>query len=258
MEQSCKNCHYHFTGNFCNQCGQTADTQDINFKSFVHEIQHGLLNWDKGIWFTTRELLTRPGHSIREYMEGKRVMHFKPLAYLLLLASLYLLFNKWSKNKTILEEFLLGVSSAWKDQPDAANYLLPLQVTNWMINNYAYTTLLLLPVFSFASFLVFKSQQRNYFQHLLLNTFIAGQRTAVFLLLVPVTYYLVPAAYKDVTDILRIFLGVFLTFWTYYQFFDRMAPWKRLVWTGAYYILGLLLLFLLLVAFMAVTVWGNS
>jgi hypothetical protein len=185
-------------------------------------------------------------------------MHFKPLAYLLLLASVYLLLNKWSDKKTILEEFLLGITSAWKEQPDAEKFLFPIQVVTWMVNNYAYTTLLFLPVFSLASFLVFKSQQRNYFQHLLLNVFIAGQRTAVFLLLVPVTYFLVPAAFNNITDVVRILLGIFLTFWTYFQFFDRMVPWKRLALTTVYYVLGLLLLFLLLVVFMVVTVWVNA
>ncbi|QOG00887.1 DUF3667 domain-containing protein [Flavobacterium sp. MDT1-60] len=34
-------------------------------------------------------MFTRPGHSIREFIEGKRVKHFKPLWLVAVLGALY-------------------------------------------------------------------------------------------------------------------------------------------------------------------------
>jgi Protein of unknown function (DUF3667) len=47
------------------------------------------MHLDKGILFTTKELFTRPGHSIREFLDGKRVRHFKPISMVIILAGIY-------------------------------------------------------------------------------------------------------------------------------------------------------------------------
>lgn len=69
MITTCKNCNHNFKGNFCNNCGQTANTHEINFTSILHEIQHGIFHIDKGILYTSKELFRRPGHTIREYLD---------------------------------------------------------------------------------------------------------------------------------------------------------------------------------------------
>jgi hypothetical protein len=42
---------------------------------FWHDVQHGLFHFDKGMYYSAKELYWRPGHSIREFIEGKRVSH---------------------------------------------------------------------------------------------------------------------------------------------------------------------------------------
>jgi len=81
MAINCKNCNNLYDGNYCNHCGQSANTHEINFKSILHEVQHSLLHIDKGILYTTKELLLRPGKTISDYLNGKRVKHFKPFAF---------------------------------------------------------------------------------------------------------------------------------------------------------------------------------
>ncbi|MBC8155688.1 MAG: DUF3667 domain-containing protein [Bacteroidetes bacterium] len=80
MTKHCQNCNSELNGNFCSHCGQSSNTHRLNFHFLWHDIQHGLLHIDKGILYTTKELFTRPGHSIREFLLGKRVKHFKPIS----------------------------------------------------------------------------------------------------------------------------------------------------------------------------------
>ena len=89
MAKTCINCHKTFEGKFCNHCGQKGDSERLTFHSVWHDLQHGLLHFDKGIFFTIKELFSRPGHSIREYIEGKRVKHFKPISLVIVLATIY-------------------------------------------------------------------------------------------------------------------------------------------------------------------------
>ena len=89
MEITCKNCNQTFKGHYCNNCGQPADTHKINAHFLWHDIQHGLLHFDNGIPYSIKQLFIRPGHSIREFIEGKRVRHFKPLSLVAVLGALY-------------------------------------------------------------------------------------------------------------------------------------------------------------------------
>lgn len=246
---TCKNCDHSFKGNFCNNCGQTANTHDINFKSIIHEIQHSIFHIDKGILYTTKELLLRPGHTIRGYLNGKRVKHFKPFAYILILSTIYALLTKLSHKTNFLGDIFLGLEAGARDadryQPGIFEDILL-----WMSGNYAYATLVILPLLSFSSYLCFFRQKYNFFQHLIINSFIAGQRTAVFLIFLPFTYFVTDQLTNDIIDNLKAVVGICLTFWTYYQFFNKMTPMKRVLATVATYlvtiIFSLVLIFLLL------------
>lgn len=89
MEVICENRHHVFKGNYCNNCGQPAETHKINMHFLWHDIQHGLLHFDKGILYYLKQLFTRPGHSVREFIKGKKGKHFKPLSLVVFLAALY-------------------------------------------------------------------------------------------------------------------------------------------------------------------------
>lgn len=71
MTAICKNCDNTFEGNFCNNCGQSKDTHKLSMHYIWHDLQHGIFHFDNGIFYTIKNLLTKPGVSIREFIEGK-------------------------------------------------------------------------------------------------------------------------------------------------------------------------------------------
>lgn len=247
MTTTCKNCNHNFDGNFCNNCGQTASTHEINFTSILHEIQHGIFHIDKGILYTSKELFKRPGHTIREYLSGKRVKHFKPFAYIFILSTIYALLTKASHKSNFLNDILLGVNDGASENSKDSLGLLG-EILNWMANHYAYATLIIIPVISFSSYLCFLKTKMNYFQHLILNSFVAGQRTIAFLILVPFVYFVKDKELNDTIDTIKLFLGIYLTFWTYYQFFDTTKPLKRILLTVlTYFVMSILFMVIILI-----------
>src|SRR4051812_48133830 len=100
MATHCKNCGLDYTGNFCPNCGQKAATHDIDSKYILHEIPHAIFHIDKGIFYTIGQLCTRPGKTVIEYIKGKRIQHYSPIAYILLLSAIYLLVNKFANVAT--------------------------------------------------------------------------------------------------------------------------------------------------------------
>ncbi len=83
-ENHCLNCNTTLEGKYCSSCGQKADIHRLDWHYLWHDLPHSILHLDKGIFFTIKELSVRPASTIREFLNGKRVNHFRPLMYLLI------------------------------------------------------------------------------------------------------------------------------------------------------------------------------
>jgi hypothetical protein len=187
-----------------------------------HDLQHGLLHFDNGIFYTSKQLLIRPGHTIREFLEGKRVRHFKPLSFVVVLATLYGFFY----HNTISHLFEPKIISPNENVVEAY-----VTVIRWNIDHFAISNLLLIVVTATASFYVFKKRGYDYAEHLVLNTYLRGLVLLVSLLTVPFIYF------NRSTENLKWFALIIqvvdfsLMYWCYAQFFDKQSKGKTLVLT---------------------------
>src|ERR1044071_7443960 len=87
----CLNCDTELQGAYCFKCGQKASTHRFSASHFIaHELVHGIWHIDKGILYTLKHVLTRPGRLSREYIAGKRTGHFSLVTLLIFLVSLVL------------------------------------------------------------------------------------------------------------------------------------------------------------------------
>lgn len=90
--KNCLNCGYELTGNYCSDCGQKTDTHRITFKHFIfHDVLHGTFHLERGILFTAKEALTRPGKAALDYIAGKRKRYYN-VFYLILITLGLILF----------------------------------------------------------------------------------------------------------------------------------------------------------------------
>ena len=246
MITTCNNCNKKFIGHYCNYCGQSADTHDINYSYLWHEIQHGLFHVDKGMIYTTKELFTRPGHTIKEYISGKRVKHFKPVAYVLILSTIYALSAHFLKVKAAFDVISLNLTSDKKEKSNEMVHIINNSVT-WFKEHYAYSTLLLLPIISFSSYLAFRKSDYNYLKHLILNCYIAGQRMIVFILILPILAICKNKEVISRIESLETLIWVSLMMWTYIQFFDKNKIFKNISLTLLSYLFMLIQLIILLI-----------
>jgi len=91
---NCLNCGKVLSDKFCSGCGQKADTHRITFKNFIfHDVLHGTFHLDRGILFTAKQALTRPGQAALDYIAGKR-KPFYNVFYLILITIGLMLFTR--------------------------------------------------------------------------------------------------------------------------------------------------------------------
>lgn len=93
QEITCKACGHHFTGKYCNNCGEKVYTEhDRKVSHFFEEGFHFITHFEGKFFTTVKSLLTRPGKLSEDYCGGIRKSYFKPLSLFLLLVVVYLLF----------------------------------------------------------------------------------------------------------------------------------------------------------------------
>ncbi|WP_286968592.1 DUF3667 domain-containing protein [Flavobacterium sp. UBA4854] len=239
MEIMCKNCHQVFKGHYCNNCGQSAETHKINVHFLWHDIQHGLLHFDKGILFSLKQLFTRPGHSVREFIEGKRVRHFKPLSLVVVLATLY---------GVLYHYFHLNTFYDIKTSNLESNNL-----NEWFATHFSWITVGSIPIYTFGTFIVFRKQGYNFVELFVLNTFKAAQRISVQLLTIPIMIYLNQTSHIQQYTYAMYILGVILIFWTNIEFFNKISKIKVLLLSILSHIIFLICFIILLAIIFKVT-----
>ncbi len=201
----CKNCEHVFQGNFCSNCGQKTNTNPIDFGFIVHEVPHSAFHLNKGIFFTMKELCIRPGKTIKEYIDGKRVNHFPPLTYLLILTSLFV-FVKSLQYTFGFREVLIRKTSDFNQFVD---------------KNMVFVFLLLIPFYALIYKLFHRKFRYNYWQLLVAQTFVIGH--VIFIMLLPqFLFFFFPETRNHVKSYLLI-LTIGFQIFTYYQLFNEKS-----------------------------------
>ncbi|SDK13420.1 DUF3667 domain-containing protein [Flavobacterium noncentrifugens] len=233
---TCKNCGNKFEGNFCNLCGQSANTHKLDVHFVWHDIRHGLFHFDAGILYTFRELYSRPGDAIREFIEGKRIKHFQPVSLVILLAVTYGL---------LYHHFGIDSSSFAERSESHVNYEL---YNNWISTHYSWVTLATIPFYTIGTVLCFRNHGYNFVELLILNTFKASQRLFLHIATLPllIIYDLNNPVLKNVVASLFV-ADILLSIFTDQQFFRTMPTFKVILRSLASYLIFWSIVFLLAV-----------
>jgi len=211
----CNNCGHIVENNYCSHCGQSALVGRITIKRLLSQLNDSIFQLDRGFFFTFFALFRSPGASIRAYLDGKRVSYYKPITYVLILSTIYFVSTNFLGMNTWLGDIISGFQRGMTDDGESTEGIVP-SIMNWFAGNFAYTTLLLLPIFSFSSFLAFKSKGYNYAEHLVLNAYITGQKAILYVL----TAIILAIVDKYWLEPLGLGLSMLYTFIVYWQFFN--------------------------------------
>lgn len=167
----CLNCQASLTGKFCANCGQKADTHRLSLKHFfLHDMVHGLWHLEKGMLFSLKGILLRPGKTARNYIAGKRVGHFNIVTLLLLLLGMTF--------------FLLS----FNPHPRGAQETGPNAVNDWVHHNAKWLLLSFIPIMASWSSLFYRKGRYNYAEHLLINSYFFAGALIIFNVLVLISY----------------------------------------------------------------------
>ena len=215
---------------FCPACGQPTQAHRIDWHFLGHELEHSVLHMDRGILYSLKNLMLRPGRFIRDYLEGRRARHVKPFLLIMILAALIVLMSKYVLDGDLTGAKLLASAAdgaaAKGDQIGAREARMGAAINEWMSRHFAASTIMLLPLEAAMFRLAFGRVGRlNYPEWLVVTAFLTAQTFVLWLLTMPLhagrtglaAWVLLPSfAY-----------GVF----TLVQLFDGYPRWKTMLRT---------------------------
>jgi hypothetical protein len=218
----CANCGRAIDGtdqSFCPTCGQPTPAHRIDWHFLGHELEHSVLHMDRGIFYSLKNLMLRPGRFIRDYIEGRRARQVKPLLLLMIMAAAIVFLAKY-----FLEGDLIGSAMSVGGTGAARSANAFAAVKNWMNANYAVATLLLLPFEAAAFRLAFhRVGHLNYPEWLVIATFLTVQTFVVMLFLTPFQH-----AYPQ-AQIWGLSLAIVYNIFSLVLFFKEYPRWKAVL-----------------------------
>lgn len=202
----CKNCDNEFVGNYCNNCSQASSVERINFKFILTEIQKTFIHFDSGFLYTTKKLFINPGKTILVYLNGARIHHFRSFSYLFFLAGAYLILVN-SSHLTIIKDSVTGLSKN-EFEKFIKDYFIQIQF-------------FFIITYSAFSLMLFHYRHLNFYEFIIMHTYLAGQRILISIILLPLKIWPATAIYSSSINTFILLLGNVLMIWAYVKIFSH-------------------------------------
>lgn len=203
---NCKNCNQEVNSNFCANCGQPASIKRINGDYIVQEIGQ-VLNFEKGIFYTIRELLLRPGENVKKFITEDRSRLIKPILFIIVSSLIYSITNNFFKiEDSYLNYGGLEASSVGK-------------IFKWVQENYGYANIIMGVFIALWIKLFFRKYDYNFYEILILLCFVMGMGMLIFALFA----FLQGVTKFDLMGFAGILGFAYIT-WAVGQFFDKNKP----------------------------------
>lgn len=201
--QQCQNCGFRGAGRFCPECGQSFDTHRLTLPHLLHEVMHLFTHVEKGFLYTLKELLLRPGYMQQRYLAGQRTRFQKPFSSFFLACTVLALGQYGIKN---------FVATHYGIQDESEDYFR---------HYFALMQVLMLPVYSFITWLFFRNAKYNYAEITVLVLY--NLSLVLYGVLIINALRLVwphlESSYIELPALLAY------TIWTYFHFFPATSRW---------------------------------
>ncbi|WBV60558.1 DUF3667 domain-containing protein [Chryseobacterium camelliae] len=250
MESNCLNCSQPITTNFCGNCGQKKYKR-IDRKYIWDEVQYTFIHTNKGFLYSVKNILKNPGKTAREFIDGNRVNHYKPilLAFVLSGISAFISYKILGMADVVVKNFQSEKYAAAANSQFMHDYMS-------LITSYnSFIMLLSIPFFSFFTYLSFKKWGHNYYEHIVINSYVLSFYTlSLIILFYPILFFLKgqPATFYNVSMVSLLLTPLLLVF--FFKEFYNNKPLKAVI-LRVLALIGLIIIGAILL-FIAVVILG--
>lgn len=218
MSEICKNCSEEILLNFCGNCGQKkAKRIDRNY--IKDEIQYTVFHMNKGFLYSIKKILKGPGKTAREFLEGNRVNHYKPILLVFVVAGI----------SAFLTNTLIHPDRIITQYFENHNVKTAFDMNSYNSFIYKYQAILMLasvPFMAFFTWLAFKKWGYNYCENVVITAYsLIYLQVLSILIVVPVQYFLKdnPELFMPISSGITFLLMICCFIWFYIDFYNNKS-----------------------------------
>ena len=231
---NCKNCNAEVNQKYCGNCGQPITLKRIDGHYITHEIEH-ILHFERGILYTIKELLIKPGENVRHYIAENRSRLVKPIIFIIITSLIYTLVSHFFH----IEDGYVKFEEAKKSATGI--------IFQWVKDHYGYSNIIMGVFIAFWTKLFFKKYGYNFFEILILLCFSMGMAMLIF------TVFTI---FQGLThfNLMEVggYAGIIYCSWAIGQFFNKSKVSAYFIAFAAY-IMGMLTFSLFAIAIGTIT-----
>lgn len=97
----CLNCGGKLSSKYCPNCGQERVTGRFMAGTIISQAAGEIFKWDNLFLRTFKQLLTRPGHFVKDYLNGKRKPYVKSFSFFMYFLTINIFVFHWLSGKYI-------------------------------------------------------------------------------------------------------------------------------------------------------------
>ena len=165
--ETCKNCKTEVNLNYCPNCGHPKVLKRIDGQYILQEIRN-VLNFEKGILFTIKELIISPGKNIQDFLHENRNRLVKPIVFLIVSSLIYSLLNNYFR----IEDGYVNYAG----NEESATFT----IFSWVQANYGYANVIMAIFIGLWLKLFFRKSPFNFFEILILLCFVMGMGMLIY------------------------------------------------------------------------------
>ncbi|MDB4402327.1 DUF3667 domain-containing protein [Algibacter sp.] len=199
----CENCKSQVMQNYCPNCGTPIALKRIDGQYILKEIS-SVLNFDKGILYTIRELLLRPGKNIQKFILEDRGRLVKPIIFIIITSLIYTLAQQFF-------HFEDGYVNAGGFEESATT-----KIFGWIQSNYGYANILMAIFIAGWIKVFFRKYEYNFFEILILLCFVMGIGMLIY-----TVFGIIESTIKIVILQIGGMIALVYTSWAIGRFFDK-------------------------------------
>lgn len=244
MSEICKNCTEEITLNFCPNCGQKK-AKRIDSTYIKDEIQYTVLHMNKGFLYSIKKILKGPGKTAREFIEGNRVNHYKPILLVFVVAGISaFLTNTLIHPEEIMTKYYVDYGQY---TPEFAK-----TVTSFTYKYQAILMLFTVPFMAFFTWLAFKKWGYNYYENVVITAYsLVCLQVLTILIVIPIQYFLRndPFLFMVITSVVTFFIMFAIFPWFYIDLYNTKSAGEVIL---RLFLLALILIVAFLILFIVI------
>lgn len=215
MDENCQNCNDIITKNFCTNCGQKKFKR-IDKKYLWDELQYTVLHTNKGLLYSVKKVLKNPGKTAREFIDGNRVSHYKPLPLVFVLSGI----------STFLSYKVLGFDKIMSSYYSGKkmNSDLNTDMISFLTSYTPILMLLMVPFFAITTKIAFRKWGHNFYEHVVMNSYILSFYTLISIIFIyPIIFVSRHSAPSLVINLsqMSMLLVPFILVWFFKEFYKE-------------------------------------